>query len=268
MARTVTSRRGFLGVAAAAVMATPGMLLAANRQEPGVEALHRPLLHVPAATSSGARVPITVEMTHPMEPDHYVTALEVVNLHDPVPVKGVFQFTPANGLACVAFQARVDEGQSTVTATADCGRHGRFTASAPITIAAGGGGCAGGTPPALRLEADEIRPPVIRIPRLVAEEPIRRGDIIDVQLKIKHPNRTGLAVRDGRFVQETEPFHLTEMEVVFGGERVSQFLLTAALSDSPFITFKLRATREADVRVTLTNTRGQRFTATHPLRPV
>src|SRR5262245_19446507 len=186
MARTITSRRGFLGIAAAAVMVAPAMLMAEDRQGPGVEALHRPLLRVPAATSSGARVPITVEMTHPMEPDHYVTALEVVNLHDPVPVKGVFQFTPANGLACVAFQARVDEGQSAVTATAHCGRHGRFTASAPITVAAGGGGCAGGAPPAPRLEADEIRPPVIRIPRLVAEEQIRRGESRDADDGRRH----------------------------------------------------------------------------------
>ena len=39
---------------------------------------------------------------------------------------------------------------------------------------------------------------------------------------MKHPNRTGLALREGRFVQEAAPFHLTEMEVVYDGERVSR----------------------------------------------
>ena len=71
---------------------------------------------------------------------------------------------------------------------------------------------------------------------------------------------------DGRFVQESEPFHLSEMEVFYDRQRVSRFVLSAALSDNPLITFKLRARPGVTVRVTLTNTRGQRFEATHLLR--
>src|SRR4030095_8582620 len=141
---------------------------ACGKESPEHEALHRPLLRLPSAAASGARLPITVELSHPMEPDHHITVVEVVNARDPVPVKGVFHFTPANGHAYVSFQARVDEGESTLTAAAHCGRHGRFTTAAPVTIAAGGGGCVGVAPPAPRLEADEIRGPIIRIPQLVA----------------------------------------------------------------------------------------------------
>jgi desulfoferrodoxin (superoxide reductase-like protein) len=262
------SRRGFLGLAAAAagLLAEPGMRRARGEPPPTLERLHRPLLRLPAFTSNGARVPVTVEVAHPMEADDHVTALQVVNARDPVPVKGTFHFTPTNGRVYVAFQARFDEGPSAVMATAECRRHGRFTTTAPIAIAEGGGGCAGGAPPAARIGADEIRPPVIRIPQLIAEGLIRPGDIIDVQVKTRHPNRTGLVVRDGKFVQDSEPFHLNEMEVFYGGEQVSRFALSAALSDNPLITFKLLARREATVRVTLTNTRGQRFEATHPLR--
>ena len=56
--------------------------------------------------------------------------------------------------------------------------------------------------------------------------------------------------------------------MVYAGERVSRFTLTAALSDSPMITCTLLARWKDEVRVTLTNTRGQRFTATQPIRPV
>jgi hypothetical protein len=66
-------------------------------------------------------------------------------------------------------------------------------------------------------------------------------------------------------VQESEPFHLNEMVVFYGSEQVSRFVLSAALSDNPLITFKLRARRQAPIRVTLANTRGQRFEATHEL---
>src|SRR5262245_30277517 len=249
------------------MMIVPGPCRAEGSNASALDALHRPVLRVPASPSTGARVPISVELEHPMDLGHHITALEIADPLDPVPVKGVFRFTPASGRASVAFQARVHEGPSVVTATAHCGRHGRFTTVAPITVAAGGGGCVGGPPASPRLD-DEIRGPIIHIPQLVADREIRAGEIVAVQVKIKHPNRTGLALRDGRFVQESEPFHLTEMDVIYAGERVSQFTLTAALSDSPMITCTLLARWKAELTVTLTNTRGQRFTATQPIRPV
>jgi hypothetical protein len=42
--------------------------------------------------------------------------------------------------------------------------------------------------------------------------------------------------------------------------------MTSALSDDPFITFTLLASREAPITVAVTNCRGERFEATHELR--
>jgi hypothetical protein len=67
-------------------------------------------------------------------------------------------------------------------------------------------------------------------------------------------------------VQESEPFHLSEVEVFHGGERVSRFECTPALSDDVFISFPLRACREGPVRAVLTNNRGQRFEAAQDIR--
>lgn len=258
------SRRRLLGLAAAAgLLAEPSIGRAGGDEPPA-----RLQLRLPAATSNGGRVPVSVEVTPAPEamPDGVV--LEVVNPRDPVPLKGVFHFTPANGRAAVAFQARFDEGPSTVAAAATWPRHGSLTTTAPLTVAAGAGGCAGGAPTALRPDSEEIRPPVIRIPRLVAGLDVRAGEVIDVQVKTRHPNRTGLAFRDGAWVRESEPFHLTALEVFYDGRAVSRFVLGAALSDNPLITFPLRARSEGPVRVTLTNTRGQRFEASHLIRPV
>ena len=74
------------------------------------ERLHFPLLRLPVVTANGDRVPITIEMGHPMEPDHHITRVTVVNERDPVPLKGVFELTPANGLAHLAFQAENRRG--------------------------------------------------------------------------------------------------------------------------------------------------------------
>ena len=260
------SRRSLLrlGAAAAGLLAAPRALRAEG--DSPAETLHRPRLRLPATTANGARVPVTVEAAYSMEPDHGGSVLEVVNPRDPVAPKGVFHFTPANGRPWVAFQARFDEGPSSVVATAQCSRHGRFSATTPLVIAPGGGGCAGGAPATPAGADEEIRPPVIRIPRLVAEGTLLADELIQVQVKTRHPNRTGLVLREGRWVAESEPFHLSSLEVVYADEPVSRFVLTAALSDNPLITFLLRARREGMVRVTLTNTRGRRFEASHPIR--
>jgi len=43
-------------------------------------------------------------------------------------------------------------------------------------------------------------------------------------------------------------------------------MLTSAVSDDPFITFRVRAERKEPLKVLFTNSRGQRFEATHPIR--
>lgn len=230
------------------------------------ERLHRPVLKLPAFTGNGAKVPVSIELAHPMQPDHFITSLEVASERDPVPSKGRFHFSPLNGQAALAFQIRVDQGTSEVAVTAECNRHGRWRATGRIAIPEGAGGCAGTAPPPDAATTDDIRPPAIRIPQLVADGSIGRHQIIDVQLKIKHPTRTGLVVRDGRFVSASEPLYLEGVEVFHDSQPVCRFALTSALSDNPLIAFKLRAHAEGLLRAVLTNNRGQRFEATHPIR--
>jgi hypothetical protein len=90
---------------------------------------------------------------------------------------------------------------------------------------------------------------------------VRADEVLEVQLLMRHPNRTGLVRRDGKFVPESEPFHLREMEVYYRDARVSRFLFTSALSDDPLISFRVRAGQGGVLRAVLGNTRGQRFEA-------
>jgi hypothetical protein len=112
----------------------------------------------------------------------------------------------------------------------------------------------------------DILPPRIRIPRSVAGRPIVAGETIDVTVSIRHPGRTGLARRDGQWVAVEEPFYLTTMDVFTDDARVCAFAMTAAVSDNPFITFRLRPLEEATLRVVFRNNRGARLEAEHPIR--
>jgi sulfur-oxidizing protein SoxY len=274
------SRRSVLGAAAAAVgvWGTGGIQrawgipltrrLSADDPDalPPFERQHLPVLRLPVVANNGAKVPIVVEMAHPMEPGHYITSVEVTNDRDPIPSKGVFHLTPANGQVYLSFQARMDHGLSEVSVTAECTVHGRWSSTRSINIPAGGGGCADPSPLPDRPRDNDIRPPALRIPQLLKRGRVRPDEIVLVQLLTRHPNRTGLALRGGKFVQESEPFFLTTIEVLYGGERVSRFEGTPALSDDPFIGFTLRARREGLLRALLTDNRGQRFEATQDIR--
>lgn len=270
------SRRGFIAWAAAAMGLYGRRAWAgptARRLPAGdparlspFEREHLPILSLPAATSNGGKVPMVVEMAHPMTPDHYVSSVGVVNERDPVASKGVFHLTPGNGRVYLAWQARLGEGPSQVSVTAECNRHGRWSSSRTIEVARGGGGCARDTAALERTPGEDIHGPVLRIAELVERGRIRRDEIIHAQVKMRHPSRTGLAVHDGQLVRESDPFYLKEMEVYYRGERVSRFALTPALSDDPFITLALRAGGDGPLVVRLVNSRGQLFEATHEIQ--
>ena len=224
---------------------------------------HLPALGIPSFTRNGAHVPVVVELANPMEPDHYISSLQIQNEGDPIPSKGTFHPSPANGQAYLATQVRLRSGTSSVMVIAECTQHGRSVVRESITIPEGAEGCASVADGKEEPEAhDDIPPPVIRIPELVARGRIQRGEIIRVQLQVKHPSQTGLALRAGKYVQEREPFYLQTMEAFYGDDLVSRLEMTPAGSDNPFITFKLRATKERRIQIVLTNSRGRRFEAT------
>ncbi len=277
------TRRGFLGFAAGIAAAgfcevwdkgmTWGVAEARGQssealQSSAFESLHRPELRMPRVTMNGAHVPLVIDMSHPMDADHYVTSLHILNETDPFPSKGIFHFTPTNGRAHLAVQARMHSGDSTVVVIAECNRHGRWAVRQPITIPEGRGGCASpGTATASRPADEKTQPPALRIPELIERGQLRRGDLIRVQMQVKHPNRTGLIFHAGQFIRDSEPFYLARMEVLYHGRQVSRYEMSPGLSDNPLITFMLRVTEEAPLQVVLTNSRGQRFEAVQELRP-
>lgn len=272
---SMVSRRTFLRLASTLItLEWTGTAFAAasqaagNPNAPGPLEQTNPLtLTVPSSLSDGAHVPLVVEMRHPMETDHYIKTIEVLNETDPIPSKGVFHLSPANGRPYFSVQARMNSGTSTVLAVAECTRHGRWMAKQSITIAEGGGGCGTAAEGEDHESSDDaIGQPGIRIPELVERGAIRRGEIIRAQMKLKHPSRTGLTLQGGRFVQTTDPFYPKEMKVWYGDRLVSRYEMTPAISDNPLVTFTVRASEESTIRIVVTNSRGQQFEAAHEIR--
>jgi desulfoferrodoxin (superoxide reductase-like protein) len=217
---------------------------------------HLPRVAAPRTAPTGSVVPVVVSLGHPMETGHHIEAIEILNYDDPVVSKGRFHLTPANGEAYLSTQVRMSEGDSSLAVLANCSQHGEWRASQPITVLSEGCATAGG-----EREITEIGQPILRFP-----EPIARDKVVKVQVKFRHPSRTGLEKRGAGFLQVKPPFYLKTMEVYYAEERVSLYEMTSALSDTPFITFKLRTTEEAPLRVVFTNSEGHRYAVEEALK--
>jgi sulfur-oxidizing protein SoxY len=101
------------------------------------EAMHIPKVDVPIIAEDGSLVPIIVSVNHPMEPDHYIKSIYIVDDLSAIPSKGLYRFTPANGEAYIS--TRIKLGESTkIRAIAECNKHGKWENSADIKVTVGG----------------------------------------------------------------------------------------------------------------------------------
>src|SRR3989449_9400424 len=179
----------------------PLLLLAPRRlyAPPVLEREHRPAIDSPTLSEDPSAVPLRVSVSHPMEPNHFIRSIEIRLDNDPVPYKGTFFFTPANGQAAIAFQMRSGSG-GLLKALAECSQHGRFVVTKEIRVAEGG--CAG--PP----DTTRYR---LGNPRLRLPESIRAGEVVQVRAKVDHNSYTGLVFVDGNIAFDAPPFYFEHM---------------------------------------------------------
>jgi predicted secreted protein len=248
-------RRAILrALGAASIAATAGVWRPAGAQaRPDRE--HRIALDLPILAEEPASVPIGVALDHPMEPDHHIRSITVTVDGDPVPAKGRFLFSPANGRAAVAYQMRSGTG-GLVRVVAECTRHGEVTATQELRVVEGG--CSTAPDPGAR---DRAGDPELRVPRSV-----RPRQPIEVRARLIHGSHTGLVLRQGKFVRQLPEYYVTRMVVWLDDQRVSEFQMTAAVSPNPLVRFPLTLTRPGTLRVEFVNSEGQRWEARQVIR--
>lgn len=216
---------------------------------------HRIALDIPALSEDPTGVPVAVSIDHPMEPDHHIGSVEISLPGDPVPYKGTFAFTPANGRASVAFKMRSGTG-GVVRATAVCTRHGAFTGTREIRVAEGG--CA--MPPD-RTGRGRPRNVQIRLPQM-----LRAGETAEARVRVEHNTETGLAFVGGKYVREAPEFYLKEMLVFLDDRKISEFRMSSAISPNPIVRFPFRVPRTGTLKVVFLNSEGHTAEATHAIK--
>lgn len=98
----------------------------------------------------------------------------------------------------------------------------------------------------------------LRLPRQIAE-----GDVIEVKARIKHPVSTGLSLVEtaqtpfDRFVRQTGAVYVRSLEVYYDDELITTFKLNSSTSSDPLLAFMVKATKEATIRVVVTNHKAE-----------
>ena len=93
--------------------------------------------------------------------------------------------------------------------------------------------------------------------KILLPKQIVRDSVIYVRTLISHPMHTGL-FRDA----EGNPIAahwIQEVVVTYGGQQVARFEWTTGVSRDPFVTFPLKASREAPLAITWKDNRGGVF---------
>jgi desulfoferrodoxin (superoxide reductase-like protein) len=246
-------RRGFVELA---LVGAAGIVL---RPAPGdaqpLASGHQPILDVPKVAEDPSAVPVRISVDHPMDLDHFIESVEIVLDTDPVPHKGTYRFTPANGRARVSFPMRSGTG-GLLKAIVACNRHGRFVGTREIRV--GADGCAS-EPDGSRGRPGNPRVRVMGVPKI--------GEVVEVAAKLEHESDTGLRLKDGKYTRVRPEFFVRQMQVFLGDQRISEFRLTAALSSNAIVRFPVRVTGTSKLRVVIVNSEGRRWEATELIRP-
>lgn len=252
MDSALLSRRSIVELA---LVGAAGIVLRPAATDAGAPAFeHRPAIEVPALAEDPSAVPVRVSVDHPMERDHFIESVELILEADPVAHKGTYRFTPANGRARISFPMRSGAG-GLLKAIATCNRHGRFVGTREVRV--GGDGCASESD-GWRGRPGNPRVRVMGVPKL--------GEVVEIAAKLDHESDTGLRLKDGKYTRVRPEFFVREMQVFLGGERISEFRLTSALSSNAIVRFPVRVTGASTLRVVVVNSEGRRWEATAPIR--
>ena len=113
--------------------------------------------------------------------------------------------------------------------------------------------------------ATKIKPPRMRIGRR-----IKKDEVFKVKVRFEHPSFTGLGQVD---IETDPPFNraipvsfIRNMLVYYGDDLVTRFNMTSAIADNPLFSFKMKAVKEAPLKVVFINNQGERWETTKDIK--
>jgi len=210
-------------------------------------------LKAPYRSEDPSVVPVSIHSKIPQTADRYIKKLYIYLDKNPLPLVGIFEFTPESGKADLAMRIRVDDNTYFRVVTEM--NNGDLLMSKSFIRSLGG--CS----EPLGASVDESLKRMGKM-KMNTVGDVTLGAPNLMQLKISHPNITGLGASQRTGVKPP-PFFVKEMEISYDGKMVMKANLTFAISQDPSFRFFFTPEEEADMIVIVVDTKNNEFKSTH-----
>jgi len=212
-------------------------------------------IKAPARAEDPAVVPIRIHGGEFTEDAPHVEKIHVYIDQNPVPLVGSFTLSPASGRGDLAMRVRVDDF-SYIRAIAEMSDGSLYMDKTYIRSV---GGCS--APPGASVENSIAN---LGKTRLGVVGELRLNEPNLVQLKISHPNVTGMAL-DQRTNSKPPAYFIREFEVSYQDQPVLHGELTFAISQDPSFRFFFVPEQPGMLKVRSIDTKQKEFVFEQPL---
>ncbi len=210
-------------------------------------------LKAPFRSEDPAVVPVSIHSKIPQTADRYIKKLHIYLDKNPLPLVGVFEFTPESGKADLAMRIRVDSNTYFRVVTEM--NNGDLLMSKAFIRSLGG--CS----EPLGASVDESLKRMGKM-KMNTVGDVTFGEPNLMQLKISHPNITGLGASQRTGVKPP-PHFVKEIIVSYDNKMVMKADLTFAISQDPSFRFFFTPEKEGDMIVEVFDTNNNEFKSTH-----
>ena len=214
-------------------------------------------LKAPFTAEDATVVPISVHTKIRQTPERYIKKISIFVDMNPMPVVGFFEFTPDSGKADLAMRIRVDTF-SYVRAVAELNTGELYMTKSFVRAK---GACS--APPPASME--DSRKLLGKMKMKVVGE-VKMGEPNLMQVKVRHPNITGMApLKIGSRVIPPA-FFMDTFEVDYNGKLIVKAFLTFSISMDPALRFYFVPEKEGVMTVKGTDTKKNKFSSTYEVK--
>ena len=213
-------------------------------------------LKAPLLAEDASFVPISVHTKIPQTDDLYIKKIHIFVDKNPIPLVGAFEFTPDSGKADLAMRIRVD-AHNYVRAIAELNTGELYMTKSFVKAK---GACSAPPPP-----GSEESKKLLGKMRMKVVGDVVLGTPNLMQLKVRHPNITGMApLKIGSRIRP--PAHFVDtIEITYNGKLIVKASLTFSVSMDPALRFYFIPEKEGTMLVKGTDTKKNAFSGTHDI---
>jgi sulfur-oxidizing protein SoxY len=214
-------------------------------------------LKAPYTAEDASLVPISLHTKIKQTKERYIKKVHIFVDMNPLPLAGIFEFTQDSGKADIAMRLRVDTF-AYVRAVAELNTGELYMSKSFVRAK---GACSAPPPPG----AAESRKLLGKMKMKVVGDLIM-GEPNLMQVKVRHPNVTGLApLKIGSRIIPP-PWFVDTLEVTYNGKLIVKAYLTFTVSMDPALRFYFVPEKEGVMTVKGTDTKKNEFSHTYEVK--